>query len=218
MNSAAQACQCSGDRHSGQEHLVGVDSAVLSGALAETDCPELITQSRLADDEPYEDGCCNSDDDTPVGCGTAGSCLDKFRREDAGRICHVRAGLTASDSPDGFQVYDVVGKVEGDPVEHDIGKHFIDASFYLQETDDNAPESSRCHSCHNAEKNVERGRQMKDNTDHAGCDGTHNELSLSSDVENAGPEREGNAQSGEDQRRCIHNAPGDIFHLTENAV
>ena len=59
---------------------------------------------------------------------------------------------------------------------------------------------------------------MKDNTDHAGCDGTHNELSLSSDVENAGPEREGNAQSGEDQRRCIHNAPGDIFHLTENAV
>ena len=113
LNSAAQACQCSGDRHSGQEHLVGVDSAVLSGALAETDCPELITQSRLADDEPYEDGCCNSDDDTPVGCSTAGSCLDKFRREDAGRICHVLAGLTASDSPDGFQVYDVVGKVEG---------------------------------------------------------------------------------------------------------
>ena len=61
-------------------------------------------------------------------------------------------------------------------------------------------------------------RKIKKDTNGTGCNGAHYKLPLCPDIEDAGPEGKGHAQSCEDQRRCVHNAPGNVFHLAENTV
>ena len=60
--------------------------------------------------------------------------------------------------------------------------------------------------------------KVKHNTKHTGYQSTDHELSLSSDVEHTGSERECHTQTGKDQRTCIYQRPHQIFWFAEDAA
>ena len=82
---------------------------------------------------------------------------------------------------------DKVGQIEGNPVEHDHGEHFIDTPFCLQKTDYHTPDRTRGHGGEEAQRDQYRlGKAAGENADHGGSHGTDNKLTFRPDIEDTG--------------------------------
>ena len=92
--------------------------------------------------------------------------------------------------------------VDRDPVEHDRRDHLVGADGGAEEAGDAAPERSAKDAGQDAEADVERPAQpLQVRPDEQGEDEPDPVLALAADVEEAAPEREGDGERGEDQRR-----------------
>ena len=118
----------------------------------------------------------------------------------------------------GRETGNVVAQIECNPVEHNHGQHFVDAPFVLQETNDNAPDSTGNRSSQETKGNEhDTGQISQQNAHHAGRHRAHHELTLCADVKHARPERERHRQTHHNVRRCVHNGIRQTLRSGEHA-
>ena len=106
------------------------------------------------------------------------------------------------------RVQQVPQEVQGDVVEHDGQDDLVGAGPGFEQADQAAPEGAAHDAGHQDQQQVQSQRQVQGETDPGGKDAGHDDLALGTDVEQACPEGQGDAQARGDQR----GGDGEGFH------
>src|SRR5215211_293227 len=92
-------------------------------------------------------------------------------------------------------------QVDGDEVQHDRGDHLVRPEVRLQEARYRSPEEPRQGAAQNGQCHPQRAEKTQRDPEPGCGDGPDEELALSADVEESGPEGYGYGEAGEDQGR-----------------
>ena len=97
----------------------------------------------------------------------------------------------------------------GDRVEHDRHDHLVGAGTGLEDAGDTTPHQTSQGRPDDGQQQVGHGRQVPGDAHVAGRDRPENHLPLTTDVEQAGAEGDGHAESGDDERGGVGQRVGD---------
>ena len=214
MQGAAQTCQRAGDRQRGENGAVHIDAAVLSGELVGAHRLEPVAQGGLFDYQPDNHRHNQRHQNAPVCRGAKAQLADQILgQEGTGIGGDILGRLGGAITVDGGDARDKVGEVKGDPVEHDHGKHFIDAPLVFQYAHNDAPDGAGQHGADKAQGDEHNGRQVRQqNADAGRGHGADNELSFSADVEDTGAEGEGHGKARHDIGDAVNHNVGKALH------
>ena len=119
------------------------------------------------------------------------------------------AALRVAGLLEALDAQQVLQPGQGDVVEHDRGDHLVRAGAGLEVTGDEAPERAEDDAGQDRDDHVQPGGQVPAEADQTGADRAEDDLALATDVEQAGAERQRDAQTGADQRRRGGDRRGD---------